>query len=374
MNWAVAPVGLEGWPRDGVAAIGDFVFVPMWPDGGLARLDAGTGSVLGVTETDGWPWIPIYADGSLWTSNFRRGVVTRLDVETGTVTGEVGVSTEPRTLDADSGSVWVASEARNSVDQIDAATCTHVRRIGIDGRPRDVLATNGSVWVPSSGTSGLARIDALTGSIVDKYQTGIEPARPTLIDDVVWVASGGSLLAIDTHTGVLTASIEDSRLMPAIPMASAGSLWVEARGGVLRLRLAPAGHVGPSANSLEFFSARRLVGVFGNRVVLDVGMDWTQHKELGTPHVGSILDSETGVEALQCPIPIGGFERADGDQDGVWIPDQVSGAIHRLDLTTGQTESASIGTKNDPPSWAQLAAGSVWCDGGTAGLNRISLP
>jgi len=93
---------------DGRPAIGfGSVWVAMYDDNKVWRIDPDTGTPQAIIPVGHGPWSAAVGSGSVWVTNQCGGTVSRIDPDTNTVVKTIETGYNPRWLAAGSNSVWV---------------------------------------------------------------------------------------------------------------------------------------------------------------------------------------------------------------------------------------------------------------------------
>ena len=142
-------VGVE---PNGIAAIGNYLWVTDHTAGKLLRLDPRTNRVTGQVPLSGADWVT-GSRGSLYVSQ-ETNVVTRVDARTLKVLGRVNVHRNPLGSAIVSGDLWVPCIDSNDIVVVDPTTMKVVKTIPAGPGPIVVLPVAGHVWV--SHTTGTA--------------------------------------------------------------------------------------------------------------------------------------------------------------------------------------------------------------------------
>ena len=146
--------------------------------GGLVRLDAQSGEVLGSSQPACGGYAGTVAPSAvLWTSSFAQGSVLRLDL----LSGEsrcIAVPT-PRGLDVDAqANVWCTTWTSNSIVKLtpDGTIAPGFPKPSGGGRS-DAIAVgpDGHVWVANQSTGNVSRLDA-NGALLKRIATGSGPS------------------------------------------------------------------------------------------------------------------------------------------------------------------------------------------------------
>jgi YVTN family beta-propeller protein len=142
-------VGVE---PDGLAAIGNYLWVTDHTAGKLLRIDPRTNRVTGTVELAGADWVT-GLDGSLYVSQ-ETNVVTRVDARTLKVLGSARVARNPLGSAIVSNELWVPCIDAGVVVIVDPSTMKVVKTMPGGPGPIVVLPVAGHVWI--SHTTGTA--------------------------------------------------------------------------------------------------------------------------------------------------------------------------------------------------------------------------
>ena len=227
---ATIPASGEGQAFNGVASGAGSVWASSSghaprPNGGVLRIDPGTGRVVGRVAVDFAAGLD-FGEGSVWATSSRDGTLSRIDPETGRVTAKIpigaGVANDVE-VDERSGAVWVASQySPGNADELSQQDYEK----GV--RPE-----------PDAGAK-LVRVDPRTNRVVARIPIEAEAieggASGVSVGEggAVWVTSvNGKLLRVDPETDEVVARLElgDNALHDDSAggvEASGGAVWVRA--------------------------------------------------------------------------------------------------------------------------------------------------
>lgn len=166
------------------------------PTGGVTRLDAASGKVLGTLELpDGSPYGVAATPRAVWVTDARTDRVWRLDPKTGAVTATVRVAPRPTGIGYAGDSLWVASPDPGTVTRLDATTGATQGSLAVP-TANSVAANANAVWV---GGSALVRLDPQTGAPTGRITTPGVVTAQTLSPGWVWAHHvGGGLVRGET--------------------------------------------------------------------------------------------------------------------------------------------------------------------------------
>jgi DNA-binding beta-propeller fold protein YncE len=120
-----------------------------WADAVL-RIDAATGKARRI-QVGTWPTKPAYGFDSVWVPMFRDDTVWRLDPGTGKPQAIVHVGHRPWAVAVGRNAVWVTDHCDGTVKQIDPASNAVVQTIHTGYHPQWLTAAQGSIWVGVTG-------------------------------------------------------------------------------------------------------------------------------------------------------------------------------------------------------------------------------
>ena len=119
----------------------------------MLRIDAQSGLARRI-PVGNLPQGPAVGFGSVWVVMFEDDKVWRLDPLTGKPQAIIPVGKGPWSVAAGSGSVWVTNECDGTVSRIDPDTNTVIEMIETGYEPPWLAAGGGSVWVGVTGNEG----------------------------------------------------------------------------------------------------------------------------------------------------------------------------------------------------------------------------
>jgi len=120
------------------------------PNDSVLRIDAATGRAVRI-PVGTWPTKPAFGFGSIWVPMFLDDTVWRLDPETGKPQAIVKVGHRPWSVAVGRGAVWVTDHCDGTLDRIDPATNAVDQRIHTGYHPQWLAAAGDFVWVGIAG-------------------------------------------------------------------------------------------------------------------------------------------------------------------------------------------------------------------------------
>jgi streptogramin lyase len=225
---------------------GGFVWVPLGPEGVVARVDPRS---LAVKRIGGFARDPFAASvdadgkiGGIWVTDSGAAQVVRIDPVTSRRGKPIDVTPDPNDIAVGEGFVWTADgnfdappRARFYVSRIDPKSRA-VKQIDIGARPAGIGTGAGYAWV-SSVAGSVQTIAPRSGAIVGTPIAVGDDLEDVVADDAsVWVAVKGSgeVAHIDPRTRTVDVRIAVG-FEPVTLATGGGFLWViDARDGMLR--------------------------------------------------------------------------------------------------------------------------------------------
>jgi hypothetical protein len=361
---------------------------------GLAANPDGQGVVVGADASDsGFAWIANSADPWPGGSAYESGTVSKLDLETGRevaryLVGRAGQQNYPSgTAVDDRGDAYVACMAasatglvvkiatdlanctdRNGNGAIDTATSEEPLPAGEDecvlwdaevgarwGAPRGVVvdlggpdAEDGAPWVGVSSTMSVVQLDPDDGEELRTVTLGLSPLGLALDSEgAIWATGGGPFIQrIDPESGEADPLINASRdcgwgAFQGVATDAEDRVWVSTgTGSVCRYD--------PSAREWLLVDLGA-AGVTTQAVAVDE--DDTVWVAAQGPWSGSGAEGWVyGVDAEFVDDVVsyatGGFSSIGVSVDargGVWVVNQQSNDVSRLEVATGVVESFDVG-------------------------------
>jgi class 3 adenylate cyclase/streptogramin lyase len=233
-------VGVPGQPAD-LAATEDYVFAAelfgerlfvLGPQGDLQNTITIAGG--GVMRDSGIGGIAV-ANGKLWLSESRHGVIVQIDLSTDTIVRRTPTPKETIwALTATKGALW-ASTLQQEVLRIDATTGQVLATVPFATSPNGIAAVGDSVWIAAGPRA--VELGATTGVIMATVAIGQQEAQGgtfgkgfqgiALDGNDIWVTdpAGGRVLRIDARTGTVLAAIRVGHT-PAGLAVGAGHVWI----------------------------------------------------------------------------------------------------------------------------------------------------
>jgi DNA-binding beta-propeller fold protein YncE len=265
-----------GKAADGIAAVGDDVWVAAARDNALVHIDARTDRVTARVPAGTDPdsvaagrrvvWVTSRGDGLLrrflvraapmpagtvrvggkpegiglgdkraWVVSAADDTVTRVDRATAATTGgPIAVGAQPIDVSVGPSGVWTANSADGTVSHINPATGRPIGGpIPVGREPKGVTEGLGSVWVANSGDDTVLRLDPRTGRAIGRpIRVGDQPSKLTVAAGLVWVTNfgAGTVSRIDPRNGrVVGTPLRVGRQPVGIAFA-AGHVWVASLG------------------------------------------------------------------------------------------------------------------------------------------------
>jgi YVTN family beta-propeller protein len=213
----------------GIEEVDGVVWVTLFNEDEVVRLDAATGKVLGTTPgTGSQPCGVTAGGGSLWTADYQGGGTTRIDLRTGKVTAFV--ETGPGVYDVvyARGAAWVTNQGSSTVTRVDART-NRVTQIPVGISPGGIAWSGGFLWVGNAGAGTVSKIDPERREVVDTLDVGGSPVWTSFDDDTVFVSDpkgGQTVTRIDSRAGDVTGTTEVGGRPVDGDTASDGSAWI----------------------------------------------------------------------------------------------------------------------------------------------------
>jgi streptogramin lyase len=120
------------------------------PDDAVLRVDAATGRAHRIAVGT-WPTKPAFGFDSVWVPMFMDDTVWRLDPGTGTPQAIVHVGHRPWAVAVGKNAVWVTDHCGGTVKRIDPASNAVVQTIHTGYHPQWLTSAQGSIWVGVAG-------------------------------------------------------------------------------------------------------------------------------------------------------------------------------------------------------------------------------
>ena len=289
------------------------------PVGGVAQLDAATGSIVGRTTVPGYPGALAAAADLLWLADFRLGALWRLQPSTGALT-RVTSAGEPRDIVADGTSVYVASDGpevlQGNVARYDAGTGVRTGDVGLLACA--IGGGDGQVW--AAGCPFVERLSTGAGDLAVTTEALVPFPEP--------------LDAENKRQGIRDLTV------------GAGAVWVLGDAVDRRLyRLDPADAAVVDTVDLGF-APRSLA--FGG------GLLWVTDQLDDT-----VVPIDPSGDRVLPAVRVGrGAAGLAADDAGVWVAGSLDGTVTRLDPATRSV--VSVVDVGGSPQDVALADGSVW--------------
>src|SRR4051794_29760844 len=205
----------------GIAVGGGSVWVENYGGDSVTRVDPRTGKVVATVPVGLQPYDVTYVAGAAWVTNFHDDTVTRIDAVTGK-RRTIKVGADPTGIAPAGGAVWVTNQADGTVSRIDPATL-HVQTKRVKGQPSWTSWGSGRLWI-ANGTSMLELDDS--GRVVSRVDLGATANDGDIVDGTVWVPDGGGSLHGIGPDGTAVGSWPLQMTNPFVAAGWAGKLWV----------------------------------------------------------------------------------------------------------------------------------------------------
>ena len=272
----------------------------------------------------------------------------------------------------------------------DGRTTTVAAKVDVGGNACGVAVVGGTVWVTDNKTAELVKVSAASGNVLARYAVSASPCEVEAASGSLWVTTqSGVVDRVDPATGKVLASVKTGAASYET-IGALGAVWVSNRNGRSLTRIAPATNK-PTTRSVGEVNAGGLVeeGGFlwvgddttGASAVLRIdpktwkstavptggdrpgyvaatqGRVWVSNVKSGTV---TGLDTST-LAPVGPPTPAGASPvnlTASLDGAWVWVPDDVSDLVTRIDTGTGKAvERLQVGAG---PAVVAPSADGVW--------------
>jgi streptogramin lyase len=213
------------------------VWVSVYKDDAVLRIDPESHEVLARVKTDFAPCGIAVGGGSVWVENYGGASVTRIDPRTNAAK-EIDVGAAPYDVTYAAGAAWTTDYGDNTVTRIDART-GKTRTVKVGDDPVGIAAVAGSVWVTNKSDGTVSQIDPQTLQ-VQTHKVGVQPGWTSWGEGSLWIAELNGMSRIDPTTG---RSVQRVRL-PSQPNdgdIDGGTVWVADQAGRLNALSAGAG-------------------------------------------------------------------------------------------------------------------------------------
>ena len=174
------------------------VWVSVYGDDKLIRIDSTTHQIVARIKTGTSPCGIAVGGGSVWVENYGSDDVTRVDPQTNRAT-TVRVGIQPYDVTYAAGAAWVTNYHDDTVTRIDART-GRTQTVKVGGDPVGIAPAAGAVWVTNQADGTISRVDPATLK-VRTSDAGDQPAWTSWGGGVLWVANGTQMLEIDPARG-----------------------------------------------------------------------------------------------------------------------------------------------------------------------------
>lgn len=191
------------------AVVGGFgsIWVALYGEDEVARLDPATGRVRAEIATDISPCGMAMGAGSAWVENYQGDSVDRINPRTNRVQKEIPVGSAPFDITFAAGAAWVTNNGGATVTRIDAATYRK-RTVQVGYSPIGIARAGGAVWVPNKEDGTVSRIDTATLRATTLHVGG-SPGWTAYDGTSVWIGNDAHdvVQRIDAVSGRVVAQI-----------------------------------------------------------------------------------------------------------------------------------------------------------------------
>ena len=188
-----SPVTVATNPSRGIIVNGH-LFVTGTAGSNVTDIDISTGTIARTITLTGSNLASSMFDGTnLWVTVFNDAKVARINPTTGAVLGYTSVGTRPTNVILANGSIWVGATGSDAVTQINSAG-TVLRTINLGGSNISNLVYDGSViWAPNYTGAFISQINATTGAVDANAPTvGSNPGPIAIVNNSIFVGSSGT--------------------------------------------------------------------------------------------------------------------------------------------------------------------------------------
>jgi YVTN family beta-propeller protein len=225
------------------APVGEEVWVSVYSDAQLVRVDPETNEVVGEPiDVGAGPCGLAVAQGSVWVMTYDDDTIERVDLEKRAVTKRVPVKVDPWDIQFSDGTLWVSNNIDGTVTRHDPRSGKPVATIETGESPANITLAYGSVWVGSTSGTTVFRIDPETNEVTELESGGTEPGSVEAAAGDIWVSNRGSntVTRLDPETGEQLAEIPVGTNPIWLAAAEDGTLLVPNNGGNTVSRVDPA--------------------------------------------------------------------------------------------------------------------------------------
>lgn len=213
------------------------VWVSVYGDDVVLRIDPETREILARIKTDFAPCGIAIGGGSVWIENYGGASVTRVDPSANTAE-EIDVGAAPFDVTFAAGAAWTTDQGDDTVTRVDAGT-GRTRTIDVGADPVGIAPGGGAVWVTNQRDGTLSRIDPRTLHVQTR-KIGVQPSWTAWGEGSLWLAEFGGMVRLDPGTG----RVQQRVTLPGQPQdgdIDGGTVWVADQDGRLNALSATTG-------------------------------------------------------------------------------------------------------------------------------------
>ena len=235
-------IQVDGRPN-GVAAVGDLVWVLRGRSDRMTALDAETGRRVGRRPVVGDLPANVSAGfGRLWVAVQRPPSVAVVSQRTGRRVGgaiPMPVRGAVIAIATDERGVWVGVRTQPGlVFRIDPATRRIVKRVEVPDGVQDIAVGAGAVWVVGRTADTVTRVD-IANARQSTINVGAQPAGVAVGEGGVWVTNSGDDSVTRIDPGSLVTRVIGVGDAPYRVAAGGGAVWVANRNDSTLSRIDP---------------------------------------------------------------------------------------------------------------------------------------
>jgi YVTN family beta-propeller protein len=219
-------------PR-GLCFDGNFIWVTLFGDNKVAKVNATTGAIVASVSVGTGP-IAVCFDGTdIWVANSTSNNVSEIDPSSNAVLKTISVGTGPSGICSDGTNIWTANSGANTVTKVTPGNPPTTATINVDRQPTGICFDGTSVWTANKkgdlasellGSDTLSQINVAT-SVVVTAAVGLGADAVCFDGMNLWSANSGGGTVNKVSKSILTNSVITVGTTPSCVCYDGFNIW-----------------------------------------------------------------------------------------------------------------------------------------------------